>query len=152
MFQYSRQILKTSWSSTREIETSRCIADWSSAGFVAAVCSAIGRCWRKKHVKKSARFWMKVWSACEPAACAAAMSASCCTIGGGVPPSPTQIAVATCSRAGGGCGSAGWARVAGRRLGVGRARGRARGLMRTSVKRASKWVSYAAPSSPVSDS
>ena len=38
------------------------------------------------------------------------------TIGGGVPPSPTQIAVAT------------------------------------SVKRASKWVSYAAPSSPVSDS
>jgi len=32
----------------------------NSEGLVCAVFSAMGRCCRKKHVKKSARFWMKV--------------------------------------------------------------------------------------------
>ena len=66
MFQYSRQILKTSWSSTAETLTSRYMADWRSDGLVAAVRSAMARCWRKKQVKKSARFWMNVWSWSEP--------------------------------------------------------------------------------------
>ena len=43
MFQYSRQILKTSWSSTAETLTRRYIALWRSEGLVAAVRSALVR-------------------------------------------------------------------------------------------------------------
>lgn len=52
-----------------------CTRAWSSAGLVCAVFSAICKCCRKKHVKKRERFWMNVWSCCEPLLNATAMSA-----------------------------------------------------------------------------